>query len=78
MKAQRGSSSTLYLTSALDGSVCVVKATSRSLYLREGEPVPILHEKGSAPMPVCTGAKNLPPPGFDLRTVQTVASRYTD
>ena len=29
-------------------------------------------------MPVCTGAKNLAPPGFDLRAIQSVASRYTD
>jgi len=43
------------------------------------EPVPILQEAGWAPEPVWTGAKNLaPPPGFDPRTVQTVASRYTD
>ena len=30
--------------------------------------------------PVWTGAENLatPPPGFDPRTVQPVASRYTD
>ena len=33
-----------------------------------------------APGPVGTGAKNLTPPpaGFDPRTVQPVASRYTD
>ena len=29
-------------------------------------------------MPVYTGDENLPPPEFDPRTVQTVASRYTD
>jgi hypothetical protein len=28
--------------------------------------------------PVWTGAENLVPPGFDPRTVQPVASRYTD
>jgi len=37
-------------------------------------------EAGWVPGPVWTGAENLapPPPGFDLRTVQPVASRYTD
>jgi hypothetical protein len=32
---------------------------------------------GWAPGPVWTGAENLAPPGFDPRTVQPVASRYT-
>ena len=42
--------------------------------------VPIVQEAGWAPGPVWTGAENLapPPPGFDPRTVQPVASRYTD
>ena len=36
-------------------------------------------EAGWAPGPVWTDAENLdPPPGFDPRTVQPVASRYTD
>jgi hypothetical protein len=30
------------------------------------------------PGPVWTGAENLDPPGFDPRTVQPIASRYTD
>jgi hypothetical protein len=38
-------------------------------------PIPIV---GWAPGPVWTGAENLVPLGFDLRTVQPVASRYTD
>ena len=39
----------------------------------------MVQEAGWAPGPVCTGAENLaPPPGFDPRTVQPVASRYTD
>ena len=44
------------------------------------DPVPIEEEAGWAPGPVWTGAENLapPPPGFDPRTVQPVASRYTD
>ena len=41
-------------------------------------PVPIVREVGWATRPVCTGAENLAPPGFDPRTVQPVASRYTD
>ena len=43
------------------------------------EPVPIVQEAGWAPGPVWTGAENLArPPGFDPRSVQPVASRYTD
>jgi hypothetical protein len=40
--------------------------------------VPIVQEAGWDPGLVRTGAKNLAPPGFDPRTVQPVASRYTD
>jgi hypothetical protein len=41
--------------------------------------VPIVHEAGWDTGPVWTGAGHLAPkPGFDSRTVQTVASRYTD
>ena len=43
------------------------------------DPVPIVLEAGWAPGPVWTGAKNLAPqPGFEPRTFQPVASRYTD
>ena len=43
------------------------------------EPVPIAQEAGWGSGPVWTDAENLaPPPGFDPRTVQPVASRYTD
>ena len=51
----------------------------RSLPPRKGT-VPIVQEDGWAPGPVCTGAENFvpSPPGFDPRTVQPVASRYTD
>jgi len=41
-------------------------------------PVPIVQEAGLAPEPVWIGAENLAPPGFDSRTFQSVASRYTD
>jgi hypothetical protein len=42
------------------------------------DPVPIVQEAGWAPEPVWIGAENLVPPGFDPRTHQPVASRYTD
>ena len=43
------------------------------------DPVPIVQSAGWDPGPVWTGAENLAtPPGFDPRTVQPVASRYTD
>jgi hypothetical protein len=47
------------------------------LYPRK-DPVPIVQEAGWAPEPVWIGAENLAPPGFDPRTFQPVASRYTD
>ena len=56
----------------------VAKVTPRPLYPREKDPVPIVEEAGWAPGPVWTGVENLHPPGFDPRTVQPVASRYTD
>ena len=42
------------------------------------DPVPVVQEAGWAPGPVWTCAKISPPPGFDPRTIQPVASRYTD
>jgi hypothetical protein len=42
------------------------------------EPVPIVQEAGWAPEPICIGAENLAPPGFNPGTFQPVASRYTD
>ena len=42
------------------------------------DPVSVVQEAGWALGPVWTGAENLaPPPGFDLRTVEPVVSRYT-
>ena len=70
-------SSTLTSTSALYGSGW---STPRSGRFTAGkETVRIVEEDGWAPRPVWIGAeKSHPPPGFELRTVQTVASRYTD
>jgi hypothetical protein len=42
------------------------------------DPVPIVQEAGWAPEPVWIGAEYLAPTGFDPRTFQPVASRYTD
>jgi hypothetical protein len=56
----------------------VVNATPRPLYPQKREPVPIVQEAGWAPGPVWTDAKNLAALGFDPRSVQHVASRYTD
>jgi len=56
-----------------------VSVTPRPLFTPGKDLVPIVQEAGRAPGPVWTGAENLaPPPGFDLRTIQPVASRYTD
>ena len=56
-----------------------VSVTPRPLFTPGKDPEPIVQEAGWAPRPVWTGAENLaPPPGFDPRTVQPVASRYTD
>jgi hypothetical protein len=52
--------------------------TPRPLFTPGKDPVAIVQEAGWAPGPVWTGAENLAPPGFDPRTVQPVASRYTD
>ena len=49
------------------------------LFTRGKDPVPIVQEVGRAPGPVWTGAENLASsPGFDSRTVQPVANRYTN
>jgi len=55
-----------------------VRVTPRPFFAPGKDPVPVVQEAGWAPGPVWTGAENLAPPGFDLRTVQPVASRYTD
>jgi len=56
----------------------VVSVTSQPPFTLGKDPVPIAQETGWAPAPVSTNAENLAPPGFDPRTVQPVASRYTD
>ena len=71
-EGEQSYSSTLPLTSVLDG---VVNATPRPLYPRERDPVLIVQEAVWAAGPVWTVRKISPTPGFDLRTVQPVASR---
>jgi hypothetical protein len=56
----------------------VVAATPWQLYLRQGDPVPIVWEAGWAAGPVWTCEEILPPPWFDPRIFQPIASRYTD
>jgi len=68
--------STLSLTSALYGGEWLTPSLGR--FTPEKDPVPIVWEAGWAPRPVWTGAENFAPLGFDPRTVQPVASRYTD
>jgi hypothetical protein len=67
------------MTTALEGAEGPASRPGRFLPPRK-TPVPMVQEAGWAPGPVWTGAENLapPPPGFDPRTVQPVASRYTD
>ena len=69
-------SSTLPLTSALDGGGG--SAPRLGGFTPVEDPVPTVQEAGRASGPVWTGAENIPPPGFDPRTMQPVASRYTD
>jgi hypothetical protein len=64
------------MTTALEG-VRGQRHAPAALYPGKDQ-VPIVHEAGWAPGSVWTGAENLAPPGFDPRTVQPVASRYTD
>jgi hypothetical protein len=55
-----------------------VSVTPRPLFTTRKDPVPIVQEAGWAPETVWTDAENLSPPGFDSRTVQPIASLYTD
>jgi len=63
-------SSTLSLTSALDGDGLSTPHPCR--FTPGKDPVPVVQEAGLAPGSVWTGA------GFDPRTVHPVASRYID
>ena len=56
----------------------VKNATPRPLCPQGRDPVPTAQEAGWTPGPVWTGAENLAPTGFDSRTIQPLASRYTD
>jgi hypothetical protein len=56
----------------------VVNATPQQLYSQERDLVLIVLEAGWAPGLAWMGAENLAPLGFDPRTVQPIASRYTD
>ena len=56
-----------------------VSVTPRPLFTPGKDPVPIVQGAGWVPGPVWKGAVNLAPPaGFDPRTLQPVASRYSD
>ena len=79
-EAQRGStgSYTFSLTSALDGGGWLTPCSGR--FTLKNDPTSIVKEAEWAPGSVWAGAENLAPPptGFDSRTVQPIASRYTD
>ena len=55
-----------------------VSTTPRSLFIPRKDPLSIVQEARWTPVSVWTGAQNLAPPEFDPRTVQPLASRYTD
>ena len=55
-----------------------VNVTLRPLYPWERDPVPVVQEAGWDVVQVWTGAENLASSGFDPRSVQPVASLYTD
>ena len=56
----------------------LVNATSRPLFTRGKDSVPIVQEPGWAPEPVWTGAENLARTGIRSPYRPAVASRYTD
>ena len=65
------------MTTALVGGE-VVSVTPRPPFTPGKDPVPIVQEAGWAPGPSGQVWKISPLPGFDPRTVQAVANRYTD
>jgi hypothetical protein len=70
-------SSTLSFTLAVVG-VWVVNATPRPLYPRERPGTHFIVGWVGFRVGLDEYGKSRPPPGFDPRTVQPVASRYTD
>ena len=76
-EANQRCSSTLFLSLALDGGGWSM-SWPWPLYSWERDMVPIVQEAGWA-LAICTRAENLVPPlGFNLQTIQPVASHYTD
>jgi len=65
-----------FLTTALEG-VWGQRRAPAALYPGK-DPIAIVQEAGWAPGPFWTGAENLAHTGIRSRTVQPVASRYTD
>ena len=55
-----------------------VSVTHHPIFTPRKDLVPIVQEVGWASGPIWTGAEILSPPGFDSRSVQPVASHYTD
>ena len=64
------------MTPAVEGGV--VSVTPRPLFTPGKDPVPIVIRLGGPQGRSEQVREILPPPGFDPRTVQAVASRYTD
>ena len=72
-------STTLSLTSALDAGKGVVNTPLRPLYPRERKPVHTVKRLGVESQGRSGRVRKIsPPPGFDPRTVQPVANRYTE
>jgi hypothetical protein len=65
-----------FVTSGLEGGGWSAPRPGR--FTPGKDPVPVVKEAGWVPGPVWIDAKNLAPTGFDPRTVQPVASHYTD
>jgi len=64
------------MSSALDG--VGGQRHAPAAFIPGKDPVPIIQEAGWAPGPVWIGAENFVTTGIRSRTVQPVASRYTD
>jgi hypothetical protein len=75
-KTQSSIGTALFLISARDRNVWSVPCPGR--FTPEKDPVPIVQEAGRAPFSYGRERKTSPPPQFDRRTVQPVATRYTD